>query len=88
MTTKKRTQKKATTPKSTRKGPEQVPDRPAVVPVLPEVLYTKHDAMTLTGWKKAAWLSALNKGLKTSQVHGRTYVLGKRLIEYIAGFEK
>ena len=72
---------------ATRKAhlPTVVPENPT--PIEPDVWYTRDHTKKLTGWSEEAIQAAFRNGLKRSRVHGRVYVHGQSIIDYLKRFQ-
>ena len=68
---------------TTRPAPIEMPG-----PVSPDMLYRRDQALAAMGWGAAAFDQARKDGLQTMYKHGRCYVLGRSLIEYLEATAK
>lgn len=55
------------------------------VAIVPDLMYPVPEAQRITGWKKDAWRSRLDEGLKDKVRYsgGRAFILGRDLIDHI-----
>lgn len=51
--------------------------------VMPDTLYTLEEGKSRVGWGNHAFRKAKSEGLKVQYKHGRGYLWGKDLIDYI-----
>lgn len=51
--------------------------------VIPEALYTLEEGKSRVGWGDHAFRKAKSEGLKVQYKHGRGYLWGKDIIDYI-----
>ena len=62
-------------------------DKPVGGPIKRGEIYPYKEALRRLGWGRAAYRKAVANGLKKVPVHGRVYLSGNAICDYIEGLE-